>query len=59
VLVFSAENFEQANVDTASPMQLIAMVMKRAAFPLVDAMSPFLSDSDSPHERGSRNAASR
>jgi hypothetical protein len=58
-LLFSAGAFEQANVDTASPMQPIEIVMKRVTFSLVGAMRPFLSDSDSPHERGSRIATSR
>ncbi|HEX6401667.1 MAG TPA: hypothetical protein VF003_00630, partial [Pseudonocardiaceae bacterium] len=55
-LLFSAGSFEQANVDTASPMQLIEIVMKRATFPLVDAMSPFLSDSNRFRTRADRAA---
>jgi hypothetical protein len=55
-LLLSAGSFEQASMDTANPMQPIKVVMKRAAFPLVGAMGPFLSDSDSPHGRGSRDA---
>lgn len=42
-LLFSAGAFEQANVDMASPMQPIEIVMRRATFPRVGAMSPFLS----------------
>jgi hypothetical protein len=35
-------------------MQAIDIVRKRATFPLAGAMSPILSDSNSPHERVSR-----